>query len=76
MTRQEITERLTELPSGVIEQAYSLDVILGTLQLQYDSFLKGLYKSQRVADNPANPGFIYFQFGSWTVMMEKEEENH
>lgn len=74
MTRQEAVERLNELPSVFIEKAYSLDIAQEEVQLQYNSFLKGLYKEKRVADNPTNPGFIYFQLGKWKVVMETEED--
>lgn len=87
MTRQEISEEtkisnprlriiksLNKLPLILIEKAYTLDVIQGTLQLQYDSFLKGLYKAERIPDNPSKPGFIYFQIGPWRVIMDSEED--
>lgn len=74
MTKQEIMENLEELPDQLIEKAYALDVILRTLQLQYDSFLKGLYKAERIPDKPGNPMFIYFRIGKWRVIMETEED--
>ena len=70
MTRQEITEKLSELPNRFIEKAYGLDVLRGTLQLQYDPFLKSLYRAERIADNPLEPEFIFFQIGSWKITME------
>lgn len=74
MTKQEIIENLEELPDQLIEKAYALDVVLGTLQLQYDSFLRDLYKAERIPDNPGNSKFIYFRIGKWRVIMETEED--
>ena len=76
MTRQEAIERLNGLPTKFIEskKIYSLDIIQRKVQLQYDSFLKGLYKEERVADDSANPEFIYFQIGPWRITMETEED--
>lgn len=72
----EIIDNLESLPPPFIDKAYHLEVIGKTVRLQFNSFLLHFFEGKRTCPNLSNPDFIYFRFGDWTVMMEKEEENH
>lgn len=75
MAIDEIIHSLESLPPPFIDKAYFLDVIGKTVRLQFDSFLLHFFEGKRTCPNPSNPDFIYFRFGDWTVIMEKEEDH-
>jgi len=70
MTKKEIICDLLDLPDGLIEKAYSLDVVNRKLQMQYNSLLEA-----EMIDclDEQQEDFLYYHYKGYWIVMEKED---